>query len=373
MAKDNGRNVVFQLRSLDGGVGIVVARLARGFERLGVEVAVVCEQPLHRAATSLPDTVTVFSTGSVMKIPGFMRLLAFLVRRRPDHILTNDRRSNVAAMTAKRLLRLRCAISSIVHDTYSVALQFKNEDDRRAQIRHYREVYPRNHRIFAVSHGAAKAFAELAGLPVQRIDVTYNPLPSQSQLREQAAAPLHRWLEPPRVVPVIVSAGRLQRDQKNCAMLVRAFHQLRQQRAARLIIIGDGKDRAGLEQLVAELGIAGDVDFPGWQRNPYPFYRSCDVFAHCSVHEGFGLAIAEALALGSRVVAVDCPHGPREILQDGRLGLLVPHGDVAALAAALGRSLEMQAPEAALLAEHVGRFDAETVARRYLGLLGIKP
>lgn len=372
MARNKRQSVVFQLRSLTGGVGIVVARLAKEFERLGVDVAVVCEKPLHRAVTSFPDTIDVESTGSIMKASGFLRMLAFLARRRPDHVITNDRRSNVAAIRAKRVLRLRGAVSNVLHDTYSVALQFKSEEDQRAQIRHYREIYPRNHRIFAVSRGVATAFAELSGLPPDRIDVTYNPMPALAQLRAQSEAPLHRWLEGPRRVPVIVSAGRLQHDQKNFAMLIRAFHRLRQQRAARLVIIGEGKDRARLEQLVTELGIAGDVDLPGWQQNPYPFYRNCDVFAHCSIHEGFGLAIAEALSLGARVVAMDCPHGPREILRDGEFGLLVPYKDEVAMAAALDRALQAPAPEAPSLAKHIARFDAESVARRYLDLLGIK-
>ncbi len=372
MTDNKRQSVVFQLRSLAGGVGIVVSRLAREFERRGIEVAIVCERPLHLAVAPLPDNVRAVSTGSIMKFPGFMRLLAFFARRRPHHILTNDRRSNLAALNARRILRLRSEISSIVHDTYSIPLQLKNEEDRRGQLRHYREVYRKNHRIFAVSRGAAMAFAELSGVPPDRIDVTYNPLPSQSQLRAQAKRPDHRWLRGPRSVPVIVSAGRLQRDQKDFESVLRAFHRLRQQRPVRLIIIGDGKDRPRLEQLVDQLGIAADVDLPGWQQNPYPFYRACDVFAHCSVHEGFGLAIAEALALGARVVATDCPHGPREILRDGRLGLLVPNGDVAAFAAALEQSLQMRAPETALVARHIARFDAESVARRYLGCLGIE-
>ncbi len=69
---------------------------------------------------------------------------------------------------------------------------------------------------------------------------------------------------------------------------------------------------------------------------------------------------------------MDCPHGPREILRDGEFGLLVPYKDEVAMAAALDKALQTPAPEALLLAEHIAHFDAESVARRYLELLGIK-
>lgn len=365
--------MVFQLRSLSGGIGIVVARLATEFERLGVDVGILCEKTPGSSVSVLPSTIDVECTGSTMKARGFLRLLAYLRRRRPDHVITNDRRANVAAISAKRILLSRTAITSVVHDTYSIAMRSKSEDDQRTQIRQYRRFYPYNDRIISVSRGAGEDFAALANIAADRIDVIYNPLPLRSELETPAASSGHRWLTTEETVPVIVGAGRLQREQKNFALLLRAFSLLLKQRKARLIIIGEGKDRARLERLATELGVQQDVDMPGWQKNAYAFFRESSVYAHCSVHEGFGLAISEALALGARVVATDCPHGPREILDDGRLGLLVPPGDESAMAAALASALEMPRPDSVLLAEHKRRFDVTSIAHQYLTLLGIEP
>jgi glycosyltransferase involved in cell wall biosynthesis len=236
--------VVFQLRSLSGGIGIVVARLATEFERLGVDVGILCEKPPGSSVSVLPSTIDVECTGSTMKARGFLRLLAYLRRRRPDHVITNDRRANVAAISAKRILLSRTAITSVVHDTYSIAMRSKSEDDQRTQIRQYRRFYPYNDRIISVSRGAGEDFAALANIAADRIDVIYNPLPLRNELETSAASSGHRWLTMEETVPVIVGAGRLQREQKNFALLLRAFSLLLKQRKARLIIIGEGKDRA---------------------------------------------------------------------------------------------------------------------------------
>jgi len=83
--------------------------------------------------------------------------------------------------------------------------------------------------------------------------------------------------------------------------------------------------------------IADSVFMPGFELNPYPFFRCATALVMTSEREGLGMAMVEALALGLPAVAFDAPSGPREVLCDGRFGLLVRAGDVGALASALGR------------------------------------
>src|SRR5947209_19353481 len=93
------------------------------------------------------------------------------------------------------------------------------------------------------------------------------------------------------------------------------------------------------------------------------------VFALASEFEGFGVVLAEALALGATVVATDCPSGPREILDDGRRGSLVPVGDVEALASALAAALDSprhSIPRAALI-----EFEVATAMSSYEKLIGL--
>jgi glycosyltransferase involved in cell wall biosynthesis len=133
---------------------------------------------------------------------------------------------------------------------------------------------------------------------------------------------------------VISTAGRLAAE-KNVAVLVKAFALLRKDLKAKLWIVGDGPERPLLESLAVRLNIMDDVVFWGFQENLYKFIQKSDIFVHTSLFEGFGNIILEAMACGVPVIATDCPFGPREIINNGKDGILVPVADEVALAKAL--------------------------------------
>lgn len=140
--------------------------------------------------------------------------------------------------------------------------------------------------------------------------------------------------------PYIVSVGRLEESQKDFATLLKAYARLvREGVEETLVIVGDGASRQHLEQLAQELGIAARVRFVGFQANPFVWMRHARLMAFSSRMEGLGNVLVEALALGQVVVSTDCPVGPREMLDEGRAGLLVPVGDADALADAMARAL----------------------------------
>lgn len=139
----------------------------------------------------------------------------------------------------------------------------------------------------------------------------------------------------------IISAARLDEGQKDHKTLLLAYAALLKEGhwTGRLLLLGEGPDRAALEDFAARLGISASVDFRGFQANPYPFIAHADALVLSSRYEGFGMVIGEAMALGTPVIASDCPTGPRDLLEGGEAGLLVPVGDVAALTQALSRML----------------------------------
>ena len=165
--------------------------------------------------------------------------------------------------------------------------------------------------------------------------------------------------------------GRLQ-EQKDFPTLIRAFALVRQGRPCRLVILGDGGGRMGLLNLIDGLGLAGDVDLAGFQTNPYPFLARAALFALSSAWEGSPNALTEAMALGIPVVSTDCPSGPRELLDGGRFGPLVPVADAPALAAAMASTLDRPLPSETLKAA-VSEYNQETSARHYLAALGVNP
>ncbi len=137
--------------------------------------------------------------------------------------------------------------------------------------------------------------------------------------------------------PVIVSVGRLV-SYKQFPLLVRAFARVKSS-GARLVILGEGPERPLIEAEIARLGLAGRVTLAGYTPEPWKYYAAASCFALSSDFETFGLVVVEALANGLPVVATDCD-GPREILDRGRHGALVPARNEDALARAMDAALE---------------------------------
>lgn len=186
--------------------------------------------------------------------------------------------------------------------------------------------------------------------------------------RERAGHPVDDpWLQPGQP-PVVIAAGTLA-EWKRFGDLIAAFALVR--RDARLIILGDGPLRGELEAQVERLGLADRVRLPGFADHPINYFARARVFALSSRVEGLPNVLVEAMIAGCTPVATDCPTGPREVLDGGRFGYLVPVGDVAALGAAIEQALDHPiAPE--LLAQAVQPFEESAVIERHFELLGLE-
>ena len=132
--------------------------------------------------------------------------------------------------------------------------------------------------------------------------------------------------------------------------------------------MGEGSEREKLEALVKELGLDGDVWMPGFVDNPFKFMKRATVFALSSKFEGAPLVLAEALSLGVPVVSTDCPSGPREILEGGKWGKLVPVGDHEKLAEAILETIE-NPPDREKLKERGRNFSIDEVGGKWLKVI----
>lgn len=140
---------------------------------------------------------------------------------------------------------------------------------------------------------------------------------------------------------VITTVCRLDLQQKDLLTLLDAFHLvLVKEPLARLCIVGEGQDRNIVEQAIDRLHLSDSVRLLGFQKNPYKFMFQSDVFVLSSLHEGMGLVLVEAMACGTPVVSTDCDYGPRELIQDGVNGLLIPSRDARQMSTALLKILQ---------------------------------
>jgi glycosyltransferase involved in cell wall biosynthesis len=218
-----------------------------------------------------------------------------------------------------------------------------------------------------VSEGVAEELAGATGLDRRDIRVIPNPVDLR-RIAAAAAEPVTEtdWFEP-GAPPVVLGVGRLH-PQKDFDKLLKAFALVRRDVRARLLVLGDGPARQQLETLARDRGLDDDASFPGFARNPYKYLARAAVFVLPSRFEGLPTVLIEALACGCPVVSTDCPHGPREILEDGRWGRLVPVGDVDAMAAAIGQALAAPRPADELKAR-AQLYGQERAVRQYFDLV----
>jgi glycosyltransferase involved in cell wall biosynthesis len=298
-------------------------------------------------------------------------MVDYFRRARPDAVLAAEPRFNLIAVWGRSLSGLgsRLVISERIQVSHHAAYDGPWGDRRLHGL--LRRAYLKADGIVAVSDGVADDLATYSGIPQDRITTVYNPVVGPD-LRRKARKPLdHPWFaagEP----PVILGAGRLD-PQKDFATLIRAFARVRARRPARLVILGaDSRMQpaysAELRALPGTLGIAGDVAMPGFVDNPLAFMARSAVFVLSSLYEGLPGVLIQALACGCPVVSTDCPSGPREVLDHGRFGPLVPVGDAAALAEAIEAILD-DPPPAERLRARAELFSVERAVDNYLKLL----
>jgi glycosyltransferase involved in cell wall biosynthesis len=264
----------------------------------------------------------VFNTLAVR--PYIKRRVAKLARR---HTLIVD-----YDMSLRRLAgQFNVAWLGVNHFSFDARLANRPRKKRRltAQFARYDGVAALN------QHMADEARA-MFGATLQQLFVLPNAIDVE-RIRENGAA----RATPPCDAPYIVSVARLDEIQKDHRTLLRAYAELVRDGgiAEHLVIVGDGAFRGELEGLARELGIAARVHFTGYRNNPHAMVAGARLQVLSSRYEGMPMVLLEALALGTPVIASDCPTGPREILGDGRFGVLFPIGGIEELADAMRRIL----------------------------------
>lgn len=357
---------VFISFSGSGGVERMVVNLIRGFVDLGRRVDLVPVRTQGPHFERLPQAVRQVRLGADHTLAALPALARYLRRRRPAALLAAKDRAGRTAVLARWLAGTDTRIVMRLGTNVSAAMAEKSALVRWLRFAPMRRLYPHVDRIVAVSAGVAEDTARIAGIPREPIRVIRNPVITP-ELPALAAAPCdHPWFRPGQP-PVIVGSGRFQ-YQKDFPTLIRAFAQVRRERPCRLVILGEGAHRTQIQALIAELGIAADVNLPGFQSNPYPFLARADLFVLSSRWEGSPNVLTEAMALGTPVATTDCPSGPRELLDGGRYGPLVQVEDIEALSKAMAETLDHPLPPETLEAA-VADYTQAASAARYLEVL----
>jgi len=360
---------VFISSFVDGGVERMLLNLSRGLADLGHRVDFVLGKADARYLSLLPSQGRMVDLGTSHPLKILPPLSRYLRRERPAIMLSSKDPCNRAALRGRRLAGVSTRLFFRVATTPSARDHHRNVL-RRWRSRHaMRTLYPKADGLIAVSRGVAADVSTIAGIHGEQIHVILNPVVTPELPILAASRADHPWYQDP-CTPIIMGIGRFTR-QKDFPTLIRAFARVRSRLPCRLLILGRGRQRTKVESLAEALGVRGDLSLPGFAVNPYAYMAKASLLVLSSAWEGSPNVLVEALAVGTPVVATDCRSGPREILQDGRYGPLVPVGDAEAMAAAIVRTLDAPLPAETLKAA-AEPYRLHLSCRRYLKAFGME-
>ena len=355
--------LLFYLPGLvDGGAERVMANLANWFALQGHEVSLVVDfeagenRPLLEACVqSLQLSKDHFSS--------IQQLAKLLIDHNPDIVISAIASANFKIVAASVLARARTLSKpGASSKAPKLVLTYHGFDEHKTGklswlgYKNLPLMSKYASAVVAVSDSLLEALVDRWKAKRKKLVRIYNPVKIPSTPEE---------FDPNSIADrddIILSVGRLVPG-KRFDLLIEALAKMKCQ-SATLTILGEGPERQSLEQLVAKLGLQDRVEMPGFCSETGHYYARAKCFALTSEKESFGLVLVEAMAFGLPVIATDCG-GPREVLDDGRFGVLVannppPHD----LAIELDKVLQNPGTPAPRI-ERAALFDMETGARQY--------
>lgn len=330
-----GRVCFFMPSLAGGGAERVTLSLLAALSADGVDVELVVASRTGELRDSVPDGVPCVDLAAGRVLSAVRPLVAHLRRTRPRLLVGVLAHANIVAVVAAALSSV--PVVAVQHNTMSLN-SGKTRRDRVLPLLS-RVALPRAACTVAVSDGVAEDLRRVTRLPADRVRTIPNVIDYdriEALAGERSAVTL-----PAGDAPLVVAAGRLT-GQKGFDVLVDAVATVR--RPCRVVILGDGPDRAELERQVSARGLADRVAFAGFVDNPYAVLRQASVFVLSSRWEGLPTVLLEALYFPLRIVSTDCRSGPGEILRGVSAAELVPVDDATALGAAIDRALAAGQP-----------------------------
>lgn len=351
-----------------GGIGKLMLNLMEEFVKRGVVVDVFLMKSDGEYIDQIPSNVRVF----IVEGTYFKRILGFinyLRKEKPDVSISARQRQDLV-----NILSCLCTLGQTkpvvsIHTNVTVENSFiKKSRNNSWWINALSKIlYRKVEKYIAVSAGVAEDFSKRTGIDRSKIKVIYNPVyKPYSEDPKSTLVPLSKLAGSNK--RFIIGAGRLT-VQKDFETLVKAFYLVKQNiEDVMLIILGEGPLRNSLKRLISDLGLHQDVLLLGYVSNPQYYISQADLFVLSSKWEGFGVVIVEAMGVGTPIVSTDCPSGPREILEGGKYGKLVPVGNPKEMASAIKKVLDMP-HQKEILIKRACDFATDRIADEYLNYI----
>ncbi|AWV87480.1 glycosyltransferase [Acinetobacter radioresistens] len=353
-------------RMVTGGVERVTLRLVAELQRRGHECAFALRRAYGEFLQEAQDLCPIYEIaagGLHQFVPNLSKLIKTW---QPTHIITAF--ADIGFLTHLAINRSGQKIfwAHGVHATHDLIIA---KPTMMGRIRFELDkifastVYKKCHVVVAVSNGVQHDILDNFKVNQDKVITIYNPVLDDTQLIPRATKDI-----PNNGIPKIVALGRLT-YQKGFDILIEAMTKVPQ--PWQLDIWGDGEDKQALQNLIDKYYLQQHIFLRGNTDKPLDVLGQADLFVLSSRFEGFGLVLVEALANGCQIIATDCPHGPREILENGRWGILVENEDPTALADGIIQRLIDKTPASSQeLLQRAEAFTVEKSADAWAKVLG---
>lgn len=364
------KRLAFILDNLQiGGVERNTIHICNYLAQAGHDITLLCLTGPGKLAESVSPKVKLEYLGCKRARWAFFKLIPWLRRYDFDAVISAKEYNNVLTIAASLLSFKK---NRVVTTTRTHLIEERDNSKSKTfafTLFLARFLYPFAWKRIAVSKGVAQSVRDALHSPGLDVGVIYNPAADPAKFTIHPPAP-HPWFTDPDETPILVTCGRLSLA-KDYAFLLDSFAELRRTHEARLIIIGDGELRGELEAQIARLGLKDCVLLYGFAPNPEAFMAHARLFLLTSKWEGFGNVLVEALSVGCPIIAMDCPGGVAEILENGQWGHLVKERDPKVFASVIAAELQSEAPPRPKLHLQARAYDftPEKIAKDYLALL----
>ncbi len=313
--------IVFIIPTLGmGGAERVIVNLLRHLNRSKFEpVLIVLNFKDSVYLEDLPPDLMRFDLKCNRARYALPKIIRLLWKLKPQVVFSTIGNLNLWMAFIKPLLPPKTKYICRETTILSEAFKFKSQLDLRFWKWAYKTFFCRFEKIICQSKYMRDDLVSSFGIPAEKTVIIYNPI-DIDRIRLLAAKPIDTGMSKMMATqagsPVIniVAAGRMVYA-KGFDLLIEAL-ALSNNPAILLTILGDGQLRGELEALANKLGVAGQVRFAGYQKNPYPFFRQADAFVLSSRYEGFPNVLLEAIACGTPVIATPAKGGTLELLDN---------------------------------------------------------
>ncbi|HZU33788.1 MAG TPA: glycosyltransferase [Candidatus Angelobacter sp.] len=346
------KRVLFLMPSFTGGVGgaeRVLSTLVRHLDHSRFECHLALLQAGHTDLENIPQEVTVHQLHVSRMRYALPALVSLIWKVRPDSVLSTVAYLNVLLVLAKPLLPMTTRVLLREATTPSAFIADESANPKLWKW-FYRHLYPRADKIICLSNAMMLDLRTHFGISEEKMVRIYNPVDVE-RIHEATKDAINPFSEGKKN---LVTAGRLQRP-KGFDVLIDALPGILERiPEVQLTILGEGPLESELKQQAQRLGVNKNVAFLGFKANPWHYFKFADVFILPSRFEGLPNAVLEALALGKKVVATDCPGALREVQESVGPLMLVPRENSDELANAVVAVLQ-NGPAAPIELEDIQR------------------